>query len=203
MNIKEILDPIVLRAVDEGILSKDEIEKCEKAVIDEYNIENLLVSMDELEIYDVLEKLFNHTSEVLIHKTRKQMIDTLENGELIWELLFSGFFPLRRKNKFVFKINITLDEDTNIEEMLSVFDNVFCIRSSVREIKTGLCLGTKHFVVDTNEISLLAFAKKKNNTSAWVERGSHKDIIYSDKNRFKQELRRTAQDLLAKYYTTM
>ncbi len=202
ITLRQLIEQLVDRALEEGIITTDEVTELDTIEIDENMIGGIMMSNFADDVYEIVQKIFSNLSEVIIRKNKALILKNLNNGKIIWDLLFSSFLPNISKNKFVFKINVLIDDNTIIEDMLSAFDNVYCVRTNVNEVATGLCLGTKHFLIDGDEVSLLSFAKKDTNTSAWVEKGSYIDIPYNDVVSFNNHLKRTAQNLLANYYAT-
>lgn len=202
MNIRQLIEPLVNRLIEEGSIDADQLATLESIEFSELRIDELILSLDNVEAYETIEMIFNNVPEILIKKVRKDVVKSFENGEIIWDLIFSSFFPLKQRAKFVFKVNVTIDELTDVDQMLSVYDNIYCIRTEVNEIKSGLCLGTKHFVIASNEVTLLAFAKKQGHNLPWIEKGSYADLQYDDTSQFTNLMRRTAQDLLANYMAT-
>ncbi len=202
ITLRQLIEQLVDRALEEGIITTDEVTELDTIEIDENKIGGIMMSNFADDVYEIVQKIFSNLSEVIIRKNKALILKNLNNGKIIWDLLFSSFLPNISKNKFVFKINVLIDDNTIIGDMLSAFDNVYCVRTNVNEVATGLCLGTKHFLIDGDEVSLLSFAKKDTNTSAWVEKGSYIDIPYNDVVSFNNHLKRTAQNLLANYYAT-
>lgn len=196
----KLLEPLIERAIEDGIINMSDVKLLSNLRIQEDNVSEILSSQISEQTFEIVNKIFLNTSEVLINKNKSMVLKTVKNGKFIWDLLFSSFFPLDERNKFIFKITIMVEDKTDISEMLSTMDNIYCIRTEVDQIKSGLCLGTKHFLIDNNEVGLLAFAKKKDNTSVWVERGSYAELQYVNPTTFSNTLRRTAQNLLANYY---
>lgn len=101
---------------------------------------------------------------------------------------------------FVFKICVNIDYKDDVDQLLNSLDKVFCLRGlDPNKVYSGLCLGTKHYVIDEVDVTLLAFAVTPDNTADWVTRGAFANIDYQETG-FRRILERTAQDLVVENY---
>ena len=208
-SLNDLIESLIFKATKDGIITEDEQNLINQVQIDLENLETSVREANEnAETRDVIEKIFKTSSANLIQNAisvaRKDTNMSKDEKELIDEL-FSQFgwdySDWQSRNWFVFKICIEVDETTNTREMLEVFDKVFCLwKLSNFQLKTGICLGTKHFVIDDNDVTLLAFGLHPENSRPWVRKGAFAFLNYKDPTEFQIQLKETAETLLNEFY---
>ncbi len=209
ISFNEILSTLIQKALEDGVITPDEQDLIDAIKLDIEDIDKTIKEELRKELTkQALSKVISNASRQLINKTisiaRKDARISSDEKIIIEQLITElGWTPEEWKNRkwFVFKICIRIDKFTDISELLSCFDSSFCIPGiDNSSIFPGLCLGTKHYVIDDQDVTLLAYALDAENKSEWVTKGAFAIISFTDKNRFILRLRRLAQDLLADFY---
>ncbi|MHA2030738.1 MAG: tellurite resistance TerB family protein [Candidatus Kariarchaeaceae archaeon] len=209
-SFSSIITSVIEKAKQDGIITDEESELIAQIEFDVKNTEKQLEEaiMDK-PTRSVLEKIFQSAGERMVKNAlsiaRKDTSISLEEKEIIAQVLASfeelGWDTTNWRKKriwFVFKIVVYIDENTIIGELLDTFETKFCMRNV--DPVTGICLGTTHYVIDDIDVTLLAFTLDPRNEMKWVRKGAFSFLSFNDPVVFKNDLRRTAQDLLAKHY---
>jgi len=201
------MDSVIKKAEEDDIITEDERELIEEIRIESENLQQRIQQLDEdRPTKIVLQKVLANSSRLmlknLISKAREDGKISQDEQQIL-EVLFDKLgFDLNNFNSrpwFNFKICIRIDEKTPVESLLNHFDKVFCLRGlDPTQVYSGLCLGTKHYVIEDVDVTLLAFALTPDNTKDWVSKGAFATIDFSPN--FNRLLHNTAYDLLVENY---
>lgn len=209
LSLKQLLEALVNKAEEDGIITKDEEALLDRIKVDVKNLEAQM--SDELkkdQTKEAIAKLLKNTSRVMLDNAmssaRKDAKISSEEKEII-QVLMDGlgwsYDDWKNRNWFVFKICIVTDTLEETSDLLSVFDKVFCMPGiDPSDVYSGLCLGTKHYVIDNNDVTLLSFALNRKKSANWVTKGSFATLEFENIEKMTLKLRRTAQNLVAEYY---
>lgn len=181
ISFHKLLKNVISKAENDGIISEDEKQLIETIEIEIESAESQINRiMETHEEKVLLQKLLTSVNRVLL----KNIVSTARvdgkisrDEEQILELLFKELgFDLNSFDKrpwYVFKVCININDKTNIDGILDHFDSVFCLRGlDPTKVYSGLCLGTKHYVIDEVDVTLLCFAVTPDSTSEWVTKGA-------------------------------
>ncbi|MHA2248794.1 MAG: hypothetical protein ACXAD7_00465 [Candidatus Kariarchaeaceae archaeon] len=209
-SFSDLIGSILSKAKEDGVLSKDEADLIRQIEFDATNIQNKIQkAVNDNNTKSALDKLIRSSGENLIKNAistaRKDTSISSEEREIIGQVL-SSFEELgwdisswkKKRIWYVFKIVIYIDRNTQINDMLDAFDKKFCMRNI--DPVTGICLGTNHYVLDDIDVTLLAFTLNPDNDMEWVRKGAFAYLEFTEVQRFSKQLKRTAQDLLARHY---
>ncbi len=208
-SLKQLLEALVAKAEEDGIITREEEELLDQIKVDMESAQSQLDNeLKKVKTKEAIAKLLKNTSRTMIEnamslarKDAKLSPDEKNIIQVIVDQLGWSLDDWKNRNWFVFKICVITDtlEDTN--ELLSVFDKMLCMPGiDPANIYSGLCMGTSHYVIDNNDVTLLSFALNRTRPADWVTKGSFATLEFESAERMKLQLRRTAQNLVAEYY---
>jgi hypothetical protein len=209
-SLKQLLEALVAKAGEDGIITKDEEELLDQIRVDMENLESQMKKeMKRVQTKEAIAKLLENTSKIMIdnvissaRKDAKLSSDEKEIIQVLMDELGWSLDDWKHRNWFVFKICIVTDTLQEVDELLSVFDKSFCIPGiDPANLFSGLCLGTKHYVIDNDDVTLLSFALNRDRPADWVTKGSFATLEFESAEKMIIQLRRTAQNLIAEYYS--
>ena len=208
-SLKQLLEALVAKAEEDGVITRDEEELLDQIKVDMENAEaHLINEMKKVKTKEAIAKLLQNTSKTMIdnamsmaRKDAKLSSDEKDIIQILVDELGWSLEDWKNRNWFVFKICVITDTLEETNELLSVFDKMLCMPGiNPADIYSGLCMGTSHYVVDNNDVTLLSFALNRTRPADWVTKGSFATLEFESAEKMKLQLRRTAQNLIAEYY---
>ncbi len=208
-SLKQLLEALVAKAGEDGVITRDEEELLDQIKVDMENAEaHLINEMKKVKTKEAIAKLLQNTSKTMIdnamsmaRKDAKLSSDEKDIIQILVDELGWSLEDWKNRNWFVFKICVITDTLEETNELLSVFDKMLCMPGiNPADIYSGLCMGTSHYVVDNNDVTLLSFALNRTRPADWVTKGSFATLEFESAEKMKLQLRRTAQNLIAEYY---
>ncbi|MDH5403253.1 MAG: TerB family tellurite resistance protein [Candidatus Heimdallarchaeota archaeon] len=206
ITLKTLLSKIIELAKLDGVITEDELKIINSLTSEVDSIESKISSaMENKEAKDIVYKIFENSSvnliQNIISQARSDGVINKEEQEIINQLILQlGWKPWEHDRKwYIFKVTVEINIETNMRDLLEGFDKTFCLANIKPLESIGLCLGTKHFVIDDCDVTLLNFAYNPINPKDWIKKGAFASIVYENLPKFKNDLRTTAQDLIAEY----
>ena len=208
-SLKQLLEALVAKAGEDGVITRDEEELLDQIKVDMENAEaHLINEMKKVKTKEAIAKLLQNTSKTMIdnamsmaRKDAKLSSDEKDIIQILVDELGWSLEDWKNRNWFVFKICVITDTLEETNELLSVFYKMLCMPGiNPADIYSGLCMGTSHYVVDNNDVTLLSFALNRTRPADWVTKGSFATLEFESAEKMKLQLRRTAQNLIAEYY---
>ncbi len=207
LNLQQVLHSVIRKAEEDNIITVDERALIEALTLEVEEIEREIEALQSNnETSSALNKLLASSGKVLLRnlvsKAREDGKLTHDEMNLIEQVFAELGYDITNFNPrpwFNFKICLNIDEKTDMGALLNHFDKVFCLRGiDPNDVYAGLCLGTKHYVIDDIDVTLLTFAVTPNNDQDWVTKGAFATLDF-DPN-FERTLYTTAHDLAVEYY---
>ncbi|MCH8906936.1 MAG: TerB family tellurite resistance protein [Candidatus Heimdallarchaeota archaeon] len=203
-SLNDLIESLIFKASKDGVITEDEQSLINQIQVDLQNLtESIEKANENEETMSAIEKIFKSSTTQMVQNAisiaRRDTTLSADEKEIIDELfrqLGWNFKDWKTRNWFVFKVCIYLDEQTDVRKMLDGFDKVFCMWNlSSFQMKSGLCLGTKHYVIDDNDVTLLAFGLHTHNARPWVRKGAFAFLEFENQDKFIKDLRLTAERL--------
>jgi hypothetical protein len=181
-------------AIKDVYLTTAEVEMIKQIEFHPFNFEKRLnQAVKSNKIRGILLKILENItlSPIRERELNQVLVELKESGWDLHRWINNGIW-------FVFKVVIFLDETSNLGDILNSFDHKLC--DPRIKPTTGLCLGTKHYVIKDINVSLLGYALDPANDSAWVREGAYEYISFDNQQSFQKKLGEVAHKLLDQNY---
>ncbi len=182
-------------------ITKQIISEHEGELIEQINLKplNLMIrlrnALKNTETRDIIILMFD-----AIKNWNDKDEDIMNVNQALRNFQESGWDIINWINKgvwFVFKIVVYIDKESNINEIRDCFD--FKLLKHELNATTGMFLGSKHYIINDVDVTLLAYSLDRENETAWVRKGAFSFLEFQSPEPFKIKLKETAEQLIIKY----